>query len=71
MTADASFNQIDVVKLQQALRTAGRGSAPDLSGTRYEHLRVLMEDDELWPLFVSLCSRLARADVPEGVVPDG
>ena len=25
-----------------------RHSAPDLSGTRYEHFRVLLEDESLW-----------------------
>ena len=42
---------LDHQRVLVALKTAGRGSAPDLSGTRYEHLRVLMDDDDLWPLF--------------------
>ena len=31
----------------EALRAAGKGSAQDLSGTRYEHLRVCLDDDEV------------------------
>ena len=37
--------ELDADELLAALRSAGRGSAPDLSGTRYEHLRVLIEDE--------------------------
>ena len=58
---------LDQSRVLQALRSAGRGSAADLSGSRYEHYRVLMEDDELWPLFAQLCNALAKADVPEEI----
>ena len=63
----ASPLQLDADKLLQALRTAGRGSAPDLSGSRYEHYRVLMEDEELWGLFAKVAQAFLRAQVPDTV----
>ena len=45
------------------MRTAGRGSAQDLAGTRYEHFRVLLEDVGLWSIFCKLPQAFARADV--------
>ena len=59
--------KLDPDALLAALRSAGRGSAADLAGTRYEHLRVLLEDEELWGIFAKLCQAFARADVPEEV----
>jgi len=47
--------KLDPDQLLSALRSAGRGSAQDLAGTRYEHLRVLIEDEELWGLFERKC----------------
>ena len=35
---------------------------------RYEHLRVLLEDDDSWASFVDLCRAFARADVPSSVM---
>ena len=55
-------------KLAQALRGAGRGSAPDLAGMRYEHLRVLIEDDSAWNLFAVLAQDFARAELPASVL---
>ena len=60
--------ELDRKQLLGALRRAGRGSAPDLAGMRYEHVRVLLEDDELWALFCDLAQDFARADVPEAVM---
>ena len=34
--------------LENVLRSSGRGSAPDLSGTRYEHIRVLLDEEADW-----------------------
>ena len=53
--------------LLEALRSAGKGSAQDLAGTRYEHLRVLLDDDELWEVLVQLLQAFARAEVPPEV----
>ena len=38
--------KLEKATVLEALRTVGRGSAQDLSGTRYEHLRVLLEDED-------------------------
>ena len=70
---DLSFNPpgpiwLDVDFLREALRSARRGAAADLSGTRYEHLRVLLEDETLWGDFCSLACAFARADIPTDVV---
>ena len=59
--------KLDSSKVLEALRSAGRGSAQDLSGTRYEHLRVLLEDEELWNVLVRFLQAFARAKVPEEV----
>ena len=51
--------RVDPEELKRALRARGRGSAPDLSGTRYEHLRVLLEDETAWAMFVSMADDFA------------
>jgi len=60
--------KIDSNRLLDALRSAGRGSAQDLAGMRYEHLRVLIEDDEAWSIFAQLAEAFARAEVPEVIM---
>ena len=60
--------QLDRFELLRALRSAGRGSAQDLAGMRYEHLRVLLDDDEAWEAFSGLAQDFARADVPAEVM---
>ena len=59
--------KLDPNRLLDALRSAGRGSAQDLSGTRYEHYRVLLEDDDLWSLFAKFMQAFARGEVPPEV----
>ena len=39
---------LDPLQLLTALRRAGRWSAPDLSGMRYEHIKTFVEDDDMW-----------------------
>ena len=53
--------------LMRALKSAGRGSARDLAGMRYEHLRVLLDDEDAWFLFAAFAETLARAEVPEEI----
>ncbi len=60
--------ELDRRGLLEALRRAGRGSAQDLTGMRYEHLRVLIEDDSLWAMFGDLAEDFARAEVPTAVM---
>eukprot|EP00973_Karenia_brevis_P032268 4448510-Karenia_brevis.AAC.1 len=52
----------------QALRGAGRGSAADLAGARYEHYRVLMEDEDAWSAFCLLIQEFARAQLSDPVL---
>ncbi|MEC7231521.1 MAG: hypothetical protein VXW31_01135, partial [Planctomycetota bacterium] len=59
--------ELNRTHLQQALRTARRGTAPGLSGTRAEHLKVLLEDNELLGLFGDAAEVLARAEAPRPV----
>ena len=60
--------RISSTRLMDALRSAGRGSAQDLAGMKYEHLRVLMEDDEAWCIFAQFAQDFARAKVPEEIM---
>ena len=50
-----------------AVRSAGRGSVRDLAGMRFEHLRVLIDDDNTWDQFVALAQAFGRAEVPEEI----
>ena len=59
---------LDPKQLLQALRSAGRGSAPDLAGMRYEHLRVMVDEEQDWALISELAQDFARANVPEEVM---
>jgi len=58
---------VDPDKILAALRSAGRGSAQDLSGSRYEHYRVLIEDGAAWGLFAKFVQAFARGDVPDEI----
>ncbi len=64
----ASPLELDKRRLIDALRGAGRGSAPDLAGMRYEHLRVLIDDEVAWARFHDLAQDFARARVPSSVM---
>ena len=35
---------------------------------RYEHVRVLIEDEELWGIFAQLCQAFSRAEVPPEIM---
>ena len=68
-----NYRPADPIKLQKhhiaaALRGADSGSAPDLAGMRYEHLRVLLEDETVWTMFCDLAQDIARAKVPAEVM---
>jgi hypothetical protein len=60
--------KLDNDMLAQSLRSAGRGSAQDLAGMRYEHLRVLIEEDQEWAMFCEMAQEYARAAVPDEVM---
>ena len=58
---------LDRQALVSALRSARRGSAADLSGTRNEHLKDLLEDEDAWEAFGELSEAFARAEAPQEV----
>ena len=57
----------------EALRGAGRGSAADLAGNRYEHYRVLMDDEAAWAAHVQAVrkKRLIRGGQGDGPLVNG
>ena len=61
--------QLERATLVAALRSAGRGSAADLGGLRYEHLRVLLDDPAAWGIFCDFAAAFARAEVPAEIGP--
>ena len=56
--------RLDVVRFLGALRSARRGSAPGPSGTRAEHLKPLLENEQAMELLGFAASQLAAAAVP-------
>lgn len=60
--------RLEEYELTAAVRAGGRGSTPDLAGMRYEHLRVLLDDENAWTQFTELAQDFARAHVPEEVM---
>ena len=60
--------RLDPTELARALRAGGRGSATDLAGMRYEHLRVVLEDESAWELFVGMANEFAQATVPSAIM---
>ena len=61
-------NILDKMGLASALRSAGRGSAADLSGLRYEHLRVLLDDEWAWAKFAGFAEAFTNAEMPADIV---
>ena len=57
------------VELIANARRARKGATPGPSGCTSEHLRVLLDDEECTQLLAAAASKLARAEVPEAVVP--
>ena len=58
---------LDPTLFETVLRGSGRGSAPDLSGTRYEHIRVLLDDEGDWFIAALFFQSYANAEVPETI----
>ena len=50
-----------------SLREAKRGGAAGLSGTRAEHLKILLQDAEAIELLADAATQLARAHVPQEI----
>ena len=59
--------RLDSGQLVRALRSARRGSAGGLSGTRVEHLKVVLEDEACVSLLCDLAEAYSRAEVPPDV----
>ena len=55
---------LDDRQLREALRSACKGSAADLAGVRYEHLRVLMDDERAWREFHLLVREAYHGNPP-------
>ena len=56
--------KLDKDKLYEALSTARKGKAADLSGTRLEHLRVLLDSGH-WDSFYRLAAAFARGELQQ------
>jgi len=54
---------LDRGEFSAGIRSAGRGSAPGPSGWRFEHLRILLAEDESRDQLADAAERLARGDV--------
>ena len=61
--------ELSPAKLVANARRARKGAAPGPSGCTSEHLRVLLDDEECTQLLTAAASKLARAEVPEAIVP--
>ena len=53
--------------LENILHSTGRGCAPGFSGTRYEHIRVLLDDEADWAIAALFFQAYANAEVPEDI----
>ena len=58
---------LDPMAIANVLRSSGRGSAPDLSGTRYEHIRVLLDDEADWAVAALFLQAFTNTEVPESI----
>ena len=61
--------ELSPAKLVANASRARKGAAPGPSGCTSEHLRVLLDDEECTQLLTAAASKLARAEVPEAIVP--
>jgi hypothetical protein len=60
--------RLDAGLLAAALQGARRGLSPGLGGTRYEHLKVCLDDETSMELLSFVCERLAQGDVPQTII---
>ena len=51
----------------RSLRTAPRGSSPGPGGCTYEHLKIVLEEEEMFDLLLEAANSVAQAAVPEEV----
>ena len=55
---------LDRTLLAKARKSAREGSAPDLSGIRYEHLKVILDDEAILAKLGDMASAMAAGEVP-------
>ena len=58
---------LDRAKLARSVQSARRGSAADLSGTRPEHFKTLLDDEDVWDMFCDMSEAFVKAEAPEGI----
>ena len=56
---------LDRAKLARSVQSARRGSAADLSGTRPEHFKTLLDDEDVWDMFCDMSEAFANAEAPD------
>ena len=74
---DIVFNDVDAnspISLKkaiflEAIKKAPRGSGAEPSGWRYEHLRLLMENQFTSDLLFEVCCLIAKSELPSNVIP--
>ncbi len=54
--------ELDRAKLVRSVQSARRGIAADVSGTRPEHLKVLLDDEAVWDMFCDMSEAFVNAD---------
>ena len=59
--------QISTTTLRSVLRSAPRGSSPGCDGWRFEHFRVLLQDDEAMELLARICNLFLAGMIPAEV----
>ena len=59
--------ELDRKTFFDSLRSSPRGSSGGPGGRTYEHLKLLLDDNDATDLFVAFCNRIAQGKVPEEV----
>ena len=49
------------------MQSARRGLSPGLGGTRYEYLKLCLEDETAMLLLTTACERIAQGDLPPAI----
>ena len=52
-----------------AIKRSPRGSGCGLSGWRYEHVRILLDNEITFDSLLSVCNTIASGDVPHTIIP--
>ena len=60
--------QLDPAVLATVLQESRRGLSPGQGGTRFEHLKLCLEDEAAMDLLLSACQQIASAGIPAEIV---